>query len=88
MRTLASLLMTLLALSSQGCGRSACARVCQKLSSCKALSTDEATCTRDCEKPALGRTCSNEDAIASCIENASCDDLTKESARLRCPACQ
>lgn len=80
--------LAMLAPTLQGCGGSGCARVCKKLAACKALSTDVDTCTRDCEKPTLGRTCSNEDAIAGCIENASCDDLTKESARLHCPVCQ
>jgi len=78
-----------------GCGASPCARVCQKLASCGALAfadggTDgiEAACEKDCAEPPSGHTCDNEDSIASCMEQASCDDLTKESSRLSCPSCQ
>jgi hypothetical protein len=88
LKRLLVLLLPLLVVPALGCGSSSCARVCRKLASCKALSTDESTCTKDCEKPTLGRTCANEDAIASCIENASCDELTKETSQLKCPACQ
>jgi hypothetical protein len=71
-----------------GCGANPCQRTCTKLASCKVV-TNEAQCEYDCKHPPNGgRTCSNEDAIATCIENASCDDLTKESSRLKCPACQ
>jgi hypothetical protein len=71
-----------------GCGASPCAKVCQKLGSCNALSVSVDQCTKDCEQPANGHSCANEDAIASCMDAASCDDLTKESSRLKCPACQ
>ena len=73
-----------------GCGASPCAQVCQKLSSCSALMSgvSESQCEQDCEHPASGRTCSNEDAIASCVQSASCDDLTLESSRLKCPGCE
>ena len=77
------------------CGPSPCGRVCQKLDSCGALvlpdgGTDgaEAACEQDCSNPPSGHTCVNEDAIASCFEQASCDDLTKESSRLQCPGCE
>jgi hypothetical protein len=72
-----------------GCGPSPCDRVCTKLNSCHALTVSESQCATDCSHPPNGaRTCTNEDAIASCFEQASCDDLTNESSRLRCPTCQ
>ena len=80
------LAIALLALA--GCGSSPCSKVCQKLGSCNALQVSVQQCTQDCEQPANGHSCANEDAIASCIESASCDDLTKETSRLKCPACQ
>jgi len=85
-------LLTALAVAALGlaaCGPSPCARVCQKLASCDgALVTTEAQCTADCEDPAAGHTCANEDAIASCIEGASCEALTSASSRLQCPGCE
>jgi hypothetical protein len=83
MRTLPLLLLALAA-----CGSSPCRDVCHKLASCNALSSTEDQCTQDCEHPVSGRTCDNEDAIASCITQASCDDLTLTSSRLKCPTCQ
>jgi hypothetical protein len=71
-----------------GCGSDACKRTCAKLKSCGAV-TDELQCVKDCETPPNGgRTCSNEDAIATCFEAATCADLTSESSRLTCPSCQ
>jgi hypothetical protein len=81
-------IVLVLAALAAGCGSSPCAKVCQKLQTCNALSVSVAQCTQDCEQPANGHSCANEDAIASCMESASCDDLTKESSRLKCPACQ
>lgn len=88
--------IALVALSLAACGASPCSRVCQKLDSCGALalpdggsSGAELACEQDCENPpGGGHTCTNEDAIASCFEAASCEDLTSESSRLKCPSCE
>ena len=85
MRLLLSLAVALLV---AGCGSDACKRTCAKLKRCGAV-TNEAQCVKDCETPPNGgRTCSNEDAIATCFENATCEEVTSESSRLTCPSCQ
>ena len=83
-------LMALAAVAILGCGSSPCATVCKKLASCNALAStsSEKQCQDDCENPASGRTCTNEDDIAKCISAASCDDLTSQSSRINCPTCQ
>jgi hypothetical protein len=89
------LLAVIIFAASLGCGASPCARVCQKLDSCGALAladggTDgaEPACEQDCANPPSGHTCTNENSIAGCIEQASCEELTSESSRLQCPSCQ
>lgn len=84
MRSSLAALLLLLA----GCGSSPCDTVCKKLASCSALTSTEAQCVEDCEKPSSGHTCANEDAIASCFNAATCDQLTSQSSTLQCPSCQ
>jgi len=81
-------LLALMGVVGLGCGSSPCSAVCKKLASCSAITSTESQCEDDCEHPATGRTCLNEDQIATCITNASCDDLTSQSSRLQCPTCQ
>ncbi|MBS2026929.1 MAG: hypothetical protein JST54_03405 [Deltaproteobacteria bacterium] len=80
--------VVLVALVVVGCGSSPCSTVCKKLASCNAITSSEKQCEDDCEHPASGRTCLNEDAIATCFQNATCDELTSQSSRLQCPTCQ
>jgi hypothetical protein len=72
-----------------GCSPSPCSRVCNKLNSCPGvLAVSESQCENDCNNPPNGgQTCSNEDAIATCIEQASCQELSQEDSRLQCPSC-
>lgn len=82
------LLLAAAALLVSGCGSDACKRTCAKLKSCGAV-TNQTQCVKDCETPPNGgRTCSNEDAIATCFEKATCEEVTSESSRLSCPSCQ
>ncbi len=78
----------LVGLALVGCSPSPCHRTCTKLASCQVV-PDEAQCEKDCDSPPNGgQPCSNEDAIATCIENATCDQLTSVTSQLQCPACQ
>jgi hypothetical protein len=70
-----------------GCGESPCQKVCTKLASCSVV-TDAKQCQSDCESPPNGGApCDNEDAIATCMEAATCEQLTDVTSTLTCPTC-
>ena len=70
-----------------GCSPSPCQRVCTKLSTCKVVAS-ESQCQKDCQAPPNGgTTCHNEDAIATCIEGATCEQLMDVTSTLQCPTC-
>ncbi len=77
----------LIGLVGAGCAASPCQRVCTKLATCKVVAS-ESQCQSDCQKPPNGGSpCNNEDAIATCIEGATCQQLTDVTSTLQCPTC-
>ena len=83
--------MRLLALvvlaTASACGESPCEKACTKLASCSAV-TSESQCQADCQTPPNGAApCDNEDAIATCIQGATCEQLTDVTSTLQCPTC-
>lgn len=69
-----------------GCS-SPCEETCKRFVECGVVA-DQTACVSACEQPpGGGHPCSNQEAIASCVTAATCDELTKPSSRLSCPAC-